>query len=325
MRERIFPHRSVTLCSLLFVATAGCGVSQTPGNLTGARLKQLLPQEGEVRGVDQAGEVRYFAGEQLIDYIDGGAELYFAYNFQEMVAREYRMPDGSRATIEIYRMDRPENAYGVYSFDTHGSQADVGQDATYAAGLLKFWKGTFFVRILADRAGVETERHLILIGRRIANKVAEEGNKPGILKYAPGSGIVPESMQFFHKQICLNNVYYIADDNVLHLDEKTNALSYLLRVGDASVRVILVQYPDNGIGWAAFRDFLGAYLETDSVGEDEEPIVVQQIEDGTFCGVKRAGNFLALAFEAPDRETCERTLEIACGNIERASSREEAE
>ena len=300
-----------------------CGAFQGTGCRMRTKLEKMLPQEREVTDLTRAGPVQHFAGKRLVEYIDGGAELYFAYGFQETVACKYRLPDGSDVAVEIYAVDRPENAYGLYSFDTEGSHPDVGQEAAYAAGLLKFWKGRFFVRILAESDTVQTKELLVRVGRSIANKIEERGDKPDIVERVPASGVVPESLQFFHKQICLNNIYYIADANLLYLDGSTDAISYRYRAGDSVVRVLLVRYPNDVTASAAFHDFVQTYLDRDSSVDDEESVAIQRIENGTFCGVKWTDCSLALVFEAPDEETCESVLAKASGNVHQASSREE--
>jgi hypothetical protein len=294
-----------------------CGAFQNGGCHVGTKLEEMLPQEREIGGIARAGPVQQFAGKRLVEYINGGAELYFAYGFRDAVAARYRLADGSEVAVEIYQVDRPENAYGLYSFDSGGSHPDVGHEAVYAAGLLKFWKGAFFVRILADSDTDEIKELLVRIGQSIADKIEERGDKPDIVKRVPAAGVVPESLQYFHKQICLNNIYYLADVNVLHLDENTDAISYRYGAGDGVVRVLLVQYPTDAAASAAFRDFLQTYLERDEAVDDGEPVAIQRIENGTFCGVKLTDRSLALVFESPDQETCGTALERACGREER--------
>jgi len=299
--------------------TMACWAFLSGGCRMRTQSEQFLPRDGEVHGLARAGSVQRFSDKQLIEYINGGAELYLAYGFVEMVACRYQLSDGSNVTVEIYEMNRPENAYGIHSLDTTGTHPDVGQEAAYAAGLLKFWKGRFFVRVLVEGGSAEMQRMAIEVGKSIAAKIKERGSKPPIIGYVPDSGVVPESVQFFHKQIALNNIYYIADENLLHLDEKTDAISYRYRVKDVPIRVILVQYPTVVDAEGAFESFVETYLELDSGAE----AVVQEIEDGTFCGAKRTDRFVALVFEAPDRETCLNVLETALGGPKRAVANEE--
>jgi hypothetical protein len=61
------------------------------------------------------------------------------------------------------------------------------------------------------------------------------------------------------------------------------------------------------------------YLEADTGA----PTVVQEIEDGTFCGAKRTDNFVVLVFEAPARETCLSVLETASRGADRAAANKE--
>jgi len=302
---------------VLLIAVMICGAFQNGGCHVGTKLENMLPQEREIGDIARAGPVQQFAGKRLVEFINGGAELYFAYGFLDAVAVKYRLVDGSEVAVEIYEVDRSENAYGLYSFDSEGTHPDVGHEAVYGAGLLKFWKGAFFVRILADSDTDEIKDLLVRMGRNIANKIEERGDKPDIVKRVPAAGVVPESLQYFHKQICLNNIYYLADVNVLHLDESTDAISYRYRVGDSVARVMLVQYASDAAASEAFRDFLQVYVERDEALDDAGSVVIERVENGTFCGVKLTDKSLVLVFEAPDQETCETALDKASGREER--------
>jgi hypothetical protein len=57
---------------------------------------------------------KIYDGSSLYGYIDGGAELYLAYNFEHLLLQE--LTYGKRTyTIQVYAMKDADNAYGIYS------------------------------------------------------------------------------------------------------------------------------------------------------------------------------------------------------------------
>jgi hypothetical protein len=57
---------------------------------------------------------KVYDGSSLYGYIDGGAELYLAYDFEHLLVQEVNL--GKRAyTVQVYAMKDPLNAYGIYS------------------------------------------------------------------------------------------------------------------------------------------------------------------------------------------------------------------
>jgi len=57
---------------------------------------------------------RVFAGDELCGYINGGADLYYEYGFQELVTRDI-VYKGEEFTVDVFTMDSPLTAFGIYS------------------------------------------------------------------------------------------------------------------------------------------------------------------------------------------------------------------
>ena len=57
---------------------------------------------------------RTFTGTALYGFMNGGSDLYYEYGFKELVSREIIYKD-EEFTVDIYNMDTPLNAFGIYS------------------------------------------------------------------------------------------------------------------------------------------------------------------------------------------------------------------
>jgi len=61
---------------------------------------------------------RVFTGTALYGFMNGGADLYYEYGFKELVSREIVYND-EEFTVDIYTMDTPLNAFGIYSIHAY--------------------------------------------------------------------------------------------------------------------------------------------------------------------------------------------------------------
>src|SRR5208337_2430947 len=135
----------------------------------------------EVRGWKADGQDKVFTRQTIFDYMDGGGEIYLAYDFQRLLAREYAKADAPRIVAEVYQMASSRDAYGVFTHDNDGQPVSVGQAGLYSAGLLRFWKQRFFVRLQAEDETPEVTTALLALGNRIASEIPQEGKKPSLL------------------------------------------------------------------------------------------------------------------------------------------------
>jgi len=107
-------------------------------------LHQLLPRE--FSGWEATGSGVVYDRDTLFDYIDGGAELYLAYDFRRMLACRFERDGHPAIVADVFDMGSSEDAFGVFSTERQDPEAGIGQGSEYAVGLLRFWRGRFFVR-----------------------------------------------------------------------------------------------------------------------------------------------------------------------------------
>jgi hypothetical protein len=248
----------------------------------------------------------------LFDFIDGGAEVYLAYDFRRAWVQMYRSEGEPEIGAETYDMGSPEEAYGVLSIDLTGEKVEVGSPARYGAGLLRFCKGRWFVRVLAERETPETQEAVLALGAQIAKGIPEESRLPDLLSVLPAEGLVPDSTTYFHTQVTLGQIYYLSHENLLSLGPDTDAVIADYRAGSEEAKLLVVQYPTVERRTAAHASFLEAYLGA-SAGEKKR--VVQRTEDGRFVGVDAAAQHVLLVLDAPDADAARELLDEAIEKI----------
>jgi hypothetical protein len=278
----------------------------------GANLVRLLPEE--FAGCKPSGEDRTFTRDTIFEYLGGAGEAYLAYGFRGLLVREYTDAARSPLVAEIYDMTGAADAFGIFSNDPNGEDAQVGSEALYGAGLLRFWKGPYFVRLLARKENAGTRDTLTSLGLKIATAITEEGTKPVILACLPRDRLKKGSVRYFHKQVSLNTYYYLADENVLRLDERTEAVLGRYKEGWSQALLVVCRYRTPADAQRAYLKFSQAYFSI-KIDADGGP-VIEKIENGEFAAARLAGACLILVFESSDRRSCEALLRAAESRVQ---------
>lgn len=223
----------------------------------------VIPKEGDVPWWNvYEGKIKRYVGKDLFKYIDGGAELYHTYDFVEVVTAEYIQPKlvaDSLIAIDVYDMGTPQNAFGIYSHlrYPHAPFARFGNEAILTDETLDFWKGRFFIKILAFEMATEIKEAMQRFARVMEKRIAESGDLPQILKALPEEGKIEGSEQYFKQQLALNNIRYVSDENVLKLGKETEGVTAKYKVGKDEVEVYLfvIAYPDPIKSAEAFESY----------------------------------------------------------------------
>ena len=270
----------------------------------------LFPRD--LRSVETAS----FDRANLFDFIDGGAEVYLAYDFRTVQVRTYQVGE-VRIAIEAYDMGKADDAYGVLTVDPTGEHVSIGSMARYGAGLLRFCKGKWFVRVFAERETLASRAAVLDLGRGVAAAVPESAPSPALLARLPALRLLPDSATYFHSHVTLNQLHYLAEGNLLHLGPEVNAVlaSYAARRSEA--KLLLVEYPSERHCRDAAHDFVTGYLLTAHHGEER---LIAPVEQGRVVGLHLRPPYLVMVFEAPDAEAASALLDRAAGSVKKGDA-----
>ncbi len=214
----------------------------------------------EAAGWTWDGKEMKYDSKTLFDYIDGAAELYLAYGFQGLNVRKFEKSSQPSITVELYEMASSEDAYGLFSFERQDEAVGIGQGSEFGGGLLRFWKGKYFVSIYADGGGVEAESAILTIGRTTADLIQGTGPKPELVDLIPGKelGLVDRSVRYLKSHILLNQRFFIAHENILNLTRNTEAVLAQYAQEKQKTHLLLIRYPSVNAASDAYQSFIAA-------------------------------------------------------------------
>lgn len=264
------------------------------------RLDELMPQkigQWTVSGQDQT-----FVRANIFDYLNGGGEVYLGYDFRELLVREYLKPGEGPIVAEIYDMGLSGDAYGIFTHDSDGESLPVGQGALYGAGLVRFWKNTYFVRILAEKETAESKNTVMALGAEVAGAIRGEGEKPRLISCLPEEGLIKDTVRYFHTQVSLNNHLFLGDANVLDLSRETDVALARYQTGQQKSRLLIAMYRNEPEARAAYQRFGRRKLSP--------------LPEAIPCqGATNMGRFIVLVFETPDEKEAANLINKAIPKI----------
>lgn len=264
-------------------------------------LQNLLP--GEVHGWEAEGEDEFYDPQTIYDYIDGAGEVYRAYNFQLLLARRYVREGQTDLVVDLFDMGSSRDAFGVFTHDLEGEDAGVGQGSTYKGGLLSFWRDRYFVSVYAEEETGEAKKALDALGRKVASAIGQDGEMPEIVSLLPQDSLAEKTVHYFHNHLILNYHFYVADDNILLLDQQTEVALGVYRENAGKWYRMVVRYPEEGQALRAYESFSGAYL----TGAREPGLV--QTEDRKWTAVRIRDSHLVIVFDAPTAGAAKEAVE----------------
>ena len=119
----------------------------------------------QVEGWKWDGKDVKYNSKTLFDYIDGGAELYLAYGFQNATVRRFEKLNQPSITVELFEMASSEDAYGVFSFERQDEAAGIGQGSEFGGGLPGSGKGSISAASMQKGRGRVLSRQSLRWGR----------------------------------------------------------------------------------------------------------------------------------------------------------------
>lgn len=187
--------RLLPVAALLLSAWAGPAQDRAAG----PELSALVPA---VEGWAEAEERQSYFPESLFEYINGAAESYLSYDFEELLVVQFEK-EGTEAslTLEVYDMGDPANAFGIFSAERYPENegVSVGDLGYLEDEALNFVAGRFYVKLLGFGMGEGASSLMTGIGGRVAEAVKDKGALPRALQLFPAEGLIARSEKFVKK------------------------------------------------------------------------------------------------------------------------------
>jgi len=212
------------------------------GNSKSAYGKEVIFPELDGMSIDYNYPV--YTGEDLWDYINGAADGYQAYHFEQLNIAEYKDGDDNIVKVEIYRHKRPEDAYGIYSTERSPDYhfVDIGAEGYAEKSLTNFVTGHYYVKVIAGAGTTGSDRMIMKISHAVCKSLVEKPELPELLSVFPAEGRLDHSDSFISSNVLGHEFLQDAFKADYEIDNKSFTIMIFKRNNSADCNLILKDY-----------------------------------------------------------------------------------
>jgi len=238
-----------------------CVVFQVPGLSSSAHF----PGDNFSPGWQKDGQIRIFKEADLFNHINGGAELFLEFGFKELQVQSYKKGE-SQLTVELYEMESPTSAMGIYLFKCGKEIPDKEIKARNSSDPYQYVvvKNSYFLSVNNFGGNKALLPVMTSLTQKILAGIPAQPDIPLVDRF-PRGGLVPGSILIFRGLYGLQRVFTFGEGDIFQLDGKIFALAgdFTNRTGE-TFTLILIPYPDRTAAMNAFLNLLknlDTYLE----------------------------------------------------------------
>jgi hypothetical protein len=223
-------------------------------------LDPFFPPSGSINNYTAPEGPRTFVHSNLFDFVDGQADTYFAYNFQQVAVGNYMDSAGRVLHVEIWQFADPADAYGVYTLSRSVVTAGIGTDgSTTPERRIAFWQDRYYVHVSCTEKLPQTD--LEAFAKAVASNLPSGGDRPALLQRLPAEGLVANDAVYFHLEITIQNEIYLGGANKFGLGPKTNGLLAHYTLAGQNASLLLIEYPDAQTAAAGLQGLQSAQVD----------------------------------------------------------------
>lgn len=182
------------MTGLVFVLACG-GARESTGT---PRIEDCLPGQLPALELVRDGEILHFAGDSLFNYINGAAEMYHKYDFEEVHAAKY-IKDGGEITVDIYTFASPDRAFGMYTTLRPDAPDTVGLGVEgFAYGpVLIYAKGPYMVSVQTYDEALFAPADIKALAAAVEKNLAGTTHLPPVFELFPRAARIPHSEKIY--------------------------------------------------------------------------------------------------------------------------------
>lgn len=174
----------------------------------------------DISGWNRA-EIKSYNSANLYTPIDGAADLFLRYNFEEMQATEYTC-DSNYITVEVYRHKTPTDAFGIYSQEKPDKNIyfNIGVQGYKEDDYLNFLAGRFYLKIRVWKVNEKSLKVMNDLASQLAQSLNNKAIFPVIFAAFPSEGRIPFSEKYISRDVLGYNFLHSSFQIEYKKDEK---------------------------------------------------------------------------------------------------------
>ena len=230
-----------------------------------SNTRNILPS---IKGWDREVNDVVYDNYTLWEYIDGAADIYLSYDFENLFIATYTDNEGKKINVELYRHSTPENAFGIYTAERMAdySFVDIGVQGYYEPGILNFLSGQYYVKMSSAGKPVAGKEAFLEIAAAVIDALETDNNWPTVLELFPEEGKAANTESYIARDFLGYSVLHSAFTAEYDMPEKFKMFIISLP-GESEASLMLKSYTDQ--------------LNEDKITVENGIYVIQDLFNGT--------------------------------------------
>jgi hypothetical protein len=231
----------------------------------------------EVTGWKVQEDKRVYNSGDLWELIDGAADIFLSYNFQDLHVAEYSSKNAI-IRVELYRHNSLANTYGIFTSERMPDYPPVttGSLGYKSQGILNFMTGNYYVKVMSAGVQEAEESSIAMIAEKVNARLAQPEGLPEELKLFPEEGKVALSDTYIAQNFLGYSFFHSA---------------YSARYGgQGEIQLFIIRLTPEEI--QKILDLYFALVKEDKVQQKNGVFTVNDLFNGTVY-LKQKGNTLA--------------------------------
>jgi hypothetical protein len=239
-----------------------------------------------VTGWKMQEDKRVYNSGDLWELIDGAADIFLSYYFQDLHIAEYSSKDAI-IRVELYRHNALSNTYGIFTAERMPDypQVKVGSLGYKSQGVLNFMTGNYYVKVMSAGVQEADEGSIAMIAAKVDAQLAQPPGLPEELKLFPDEGKVALSDAYIAQNFLGYSFFHSA---------------YTAKYGEqGEIQLFIIRLTPEGI-----QNMLGLYfalVKEDKVQQKNGVFIVNDMFNGTVY-LKQNGNTLVGVLNAGNEQ-----------------------
>jgi hypothetical protein len=254
----------------------------------------------EIKGWKLKVDKIIYTPDNLWEVIDGAAELYLAYHFQDLHEAIYAAENEREVKVELYHHENSVNTYGIYTAERMPDYTfiETGIQGYTSGDILNFFTGCYYVKISSYGRKPVDEGTLKTIAGEVSHSLNQSDSWPAEMQLFPAEG-----------KIAVSDGY--VDSNFMGYSFFRSA--FTARYSADGEFTLFILHGNKGEAETMLRKFTDM-AEKDSVEQKESITIVRDPFNGRVL-LSKKGDYLVGVMNASDDATAVAYIGKAMENI----------
>lgn len=216
-----------------------------------------FPQDNFVKGWEITGQKRSFSKGTLFNYINGGAEIFLEFGFEQLHIQSYTNGK-DRLTLNIYQMENADAALGIY-LNRCGKETplkEIQARNSFDTYQLTMLKGAYFIQIDNFSGNIENKPAINKMANFLTRQI-KNTEKAQTLRLLPREDRIAGSEMILRGPYALQSVYTFGKGDILQLSGKIFAATADYKNQQTGIfSRLIVAYPDPDFAQKVYQNLI---------------------------------------------------------------------